>query len=192
MTVIRTYLCPGVPGHGQHELRYLHHPSVEADPLPRFCSACGFDTRGDEEAPLPLAVTSPPIQKSIKGVVDTMHRQMEGGAQFRADMMAEKFGMDSSETRSMLETDMRDNVREGDTTFISVSNEVTQVMQSAPGLTGFNGAAGSEFSAATGVGPAAGRHGNAARMQLRQQHAAFTAGAGHAGATSAEVPVVTR
>ncbi len=186
MTKIRVYACPGTETHPPHQFRYLHHPSVEADPLPRYCSVCSFDSQGED---MPAALTTPHLAKSIKGVVDTMHREMEAGAEFRAQMAQEQFGLDASEAALMKETNMKDNLRAGDTSFIEVNNPVSQVMAAAPGVTGFQGANGLGYSGAVSQGafPNAGAH---AAKSLRELHARNTQGAGHSGPVMSTLPAL--
>ena len=188
VTIARTYLCPGTDAHPAHQFRYLHHPNVDADPLPRFCGVCGFDSEGAEPE---QAVTAPHIAMPIKATVDNMYRAMEEGSEHRANMAMEQFGLNSSEVSMMKITDMKDNLRSGDTSDMSVNNSVSQTMQqieqARPGTVGFAGGANN------GVGYSQtghGNHGLRAMAQLRGQHAAFTGAAGHAGATTSSMPAL--
>lgn len=65
-------------------------------------------------------VTLPFISKAANKSPDVLNRVMEEGAQHRINMAAEATGLPASDFNSMKHTDMRDNVREGDTTFTPV------------------------------------------------------------------------
>jgi hypothetical protein len=125
MTKMRTYECPSCVG----RFEYLHHPNVQADPPPRFCPLCGFDTLADEALALTVPITSPHIQNSavVKGVDGAWQAEQEG-AKFRAELSGES---------SLSITDMKDNLRAGDITAIPVNNTVTQAMEQTPGQFGW-------------------------------------------------------
>jgi hypothetical protein len=185
----RTYECPGTAAHPPHQFTFLHHPSVAADPLPRYCGVCGYDSH--EEDGYDEALTSPHIGKSIKMTVDQMHRQMEDGAQFRADIAQEKFGLDSQDASIMKMTDMRDGLRMGDTSDAKLApSPVTQVMDAAPvGMFGFQGSAGLGYSGAVAEGPFP-NAGARTQAMVRQHHANFTATSGQVGATTSSMPAL--
>jgi hypothetical protein len=165
----------------------MHHPSVEADPVPRFCPRCGWDA--EDEPPEP-ALTTPHIALSIKSTVDTMHREMEAGAEFRANIAMDKFGLDAAEASAMKLGDMKDNLRMGDTSDVPVNNPVSQVMSAAPqGMFGFQGAAGLGYSGAVTEGPFP-NAGARAQSEVRRAHAEFTRAAGHVGATTSSMPAL--
>ena len=186
MTKIVTYVCPGKKPHPSHQFDHLHHPSVEASPLPRFCPTCGYDSQGKV---VQRALTAPHIQKPVKKATDDVYRGMEQGSEFRAQMAQEVGGLDAAEANALKITNMRDNARAGESSEIPVTNAVTQVMAAAPGVTGFQGANGLGYSGAVSTGPApnAGAHAQAA---LRRQHAAFTAGSGMTGTATSNVPAL--
>lgn len=188
MPKLRTYQCNGTPKHPPHVFTYLHHPSVEIDPLPRYCGVCGFDSEGEEPVE---TLSAPHIGKSIRGVVDTMHREMEQGAEHRANMAREHYGMDADDVRPMLETNMRDGLREGDTSEAKLApSPVTQIMETAPpGMFGFQGAQGVGYSGpvSEGMFPNAGAR---AQQAVRRRHSQFTRDAGQVGATSSDLPAV--
>jgi hypothetical protein len=186
MTKARTYACPGTARHAPHKFEYLHHPSVEADPLPRFCGICGHDSEADGEPG--EAVTAPHIARPIRKTVDDMHRQMEAGAEFRANIAREHHGMDAEDVANMKMTDMKDHLYPGDTSEVEVRNPVTEAMTIMPQqIVGMNTTAGMGFSTTVSQGPYPnmGAHTMAA---LRQQHARFTATAGQAGVTTSSLP----
>ena len=78
----KRYRCPACEG----IFVYDHHPSVEADPV-GFCPRCGFTQEMD------AALVAPHIGRPIAKTVDNLHRDMEDGEKFRADMAREKFGL---------------------------------------------------------------------------------------------------
>lgn len=187
MTIARVYQCPGTDQHDSHPFRYLHHPSVEADPVPRFCPICGYDTEGEEPDQV-LAL--PHIGKTIRSTVDTMYREMERGAEHRANVAMETHGMDASEAAGLRVTNLRDDAREGDTSDAPVNNEISRTIERAPeGIYGFQGAAGLGYSGAVSSGPAP-NAGLRTMTALRGQHAANLAGAGHAGAVTSSLPAL--
>jgi hypothetical protein len=185
----RRYRCPDCRG----EFNFDHHPSVEADPAPRFCPMCGFDTHADE--PLGTAVVAPHIATGTARSVDGSYRAVEEGSEFRAQM-AQEMGMDAEGANALKITDMVDRQREGDIAAVPVNNPVTQFMQHNPGSGGFTGgnnafpnpaAIAAQTSANVQSGPYP-NAGAAAMHRLREAHRQFTAGAGHAGATSSDTP----
>lgn len=189
MTIARTYQCPGTDRHPSHKFRYIHHPSVEADPLPRFCGICGFDSEGED---LEEALSMPHLAKTIGKTVDTMYRDMEAGAEHRANVAMEQFGMDASEASAMKITDMKDGMREGDTSDKPMVNDVTRIMESAPGVFGFQDAARVlGYSQVAHDTPVLAERNPGARTQaaLRRHHAQTTAH-GHAGGTTSTLPAL--
>lgn len=175
-----TYLCPDCNG----SFKQLIDRSCEQPP--RFCALCGFDTQSE----LQEGVSSPHLAKTIGKATDGMYRAMEEGAQFRADIARENFGLDAEQASALKMTNMKDNLREGDTSDMPVNNPVSQTMEAAPsGMFGFQGGAGLGYSGAVSQGPHpnAGAH---AQQAVRAQHAKFTTGAGHAGATVSNLPAL--
>jgi len=172
MPVMRTYQCPDCEGVFEH----LHMRSTEEPPA--FCPLCGAST-----AEVEPEVSSPHIAKSIGKVADQVYRDMEDGATQRANMAAEHLGVDASEMSAMKITDMKDNMREGDTANGVAANPVSTFMQQTGvgGMQSATNAAG--YAAATRVGAFAGA-GEAVRqgvVQGHQQRAAQVARAGHLG-----------
>ena len=167
----RRYACPEC----SRQFTYDHHPSVAADPLPRFCPHCGFDSQGEFET----ALSAPAIGRGMVQRTDNLQRAAEQGAEFRADIAREKFGLDA-DAAAMLK----------DTSAAPVNNAVTQHMAALPnGSVGFNPTNAAAYASAVSSGPYA--NAGARTMQgLRSQHQAFVAGAGHAGATSSELPAL--
>lgn len=161
---------------------------MEADPLPRYCAVCGFDSEGD--VGYDQALTTPHLGKSIRKTVDDMHRQMEDGAEHRANVAREQFGLDSDEVANMKMTDMKDNLHPGDTSAVEVKNPVTEIMAAAPqGTFGFQGAAGLGYSGPVAEGPFP-NAGARAQASLRKAHAQFTSASGMAGAATSSMPAL--
>ncbi len=187
MTKARLYACPGRHPHPAHQFRYLHHPSVEADPLPRFCATCGFDS--EEEEPEP-ALTAPHIALPIRTTVDNLHRDMESGADFRAAMAREQFGLDATDANSMKFGDMKDGLRMGDTSDVPVTNDITRIMEQAPpGMFGFQGGAGVGYSDSVATGPFP-NVGARTQKAVREAHVANTADPRHVGTKVSSLPAV--
>lgn len=178
-----TLLCPDCGG------TFRTYLDTATEPMPRYCALCGFDTQGGQA--LAEGVASPHLQRPIKNVVDHQYRDMEAGAEFRAEMAKEKFGLDTESANALKMTDMKDGLREGDTSNIPVNNEVSRQIDAAPQHFGFQGGAaqgmGYSASVPTGLFPNAGGR-TAAR--LRAGHAKMMGNAGHAGAVTSSAPAL--
>lgn len=160
------------------------------DPPPRYCPHCGHDSEAGEA--MAEGVSMPHIGRPIKGIVDRQYRQMEQGSIDRAQMAQEEFGLDTEAANAMKITDQKDGLREGDTSFVPVNNEVSRALdQAPPGQFGFQGGAaqGLGYSASVATGPLPNAGARTAAL-LRQQHAKFTSTAGHAGATTSSAPAL--
>jgi hypothetical protein len=127
----------------------------------------------------------------IRQTVDNLHRDMEDGEKFRANIAMEKFGLDSAEARAMVSTNSIDSLREGDISAIQVSNPVTQAMAAAPQAFGFQGghAQGAALSPIVqgGMYPNAGLR---ALQQVRESHPSMVASSGHMAASQSSVPAL--
>jgi len=175
-----TYQCPSCEG----AFRVLL--DLAREPPPRFCNLCGFDT----ESELPEGLAMPHLGKSIRGVVDKLNRDMEKGAEFRADIARAQFGLDAEDVSIMKQTNMKDGLRQGDTSNIEVKNDITRVMDMAPpGLVGFNGAAGLGYSDPVSSGPFP-NAGARAQALVRQMHAINTADPRHLGTKLSSIPAL--
>lgn len=126
MAVKKVYSCHGTDRHPPHLFGYLHYPDIERDPVPRFCGICGAD--GDAET-FAVQPSMPHIEKSIRRAGDATFRQMEGQAEERMDMAAEMTGLDRSEFNDLKITDIKDNLREGDTADVPVVNDVSRAIE---------------------------------------------------------------
>ena len=185
VTIQRVYACPGHGAHPAHHFTYLHHPSISLDPVPRFCPQCGYDT---EDAEPEQALALPHIGLSIKTTVDTMHRQMEDGAQFRADLASEKYGLDTADANAMKLGDMKDGLRAGDTSDVPVVNDITRVMEAAPpGVFGFQGDQGVVYSGSVSQGPYP-NMGARTQKAIREAHVSNTADSRQVGTRTSSMP----
>lgn len=178
----RCVSCSGV-------FEYDHHPSIAADPLPTDepCPHCGVMDFGSEPA-----VVAPHIAaRSIVRVVDSMHRDIEDGEKFRANLAMEKFGLDADEARAMVATNSLDNLRAGDVSAIPVNNDVTRAMAAAPQAYGFSGGAaqGAALSPQVQSGPYA-NAGARAMAQLRAIHPNMVASSGHVTVATSSLPAL--
>jgi hypothetical protein len=193
MTKAYTFACEGNPAHHNtilrmpHQFTHLAHPNLEADPVPRYCPKCGWDSEGEEPTP---ALTLPHIGKSIRGVVDTLHRDMEAGAEFRAQMAQEQFGLDAQDAAVMKLGDMKDGLRPGDTSDVPVNNDISRLMESAPpGYFGFQGGQGVGYSGPVSSGPFP-NMGARTQKAVREAHVQNTADPRHIGTKISSVPAL--
>lgn len=179
----KRYRCPQCSG----IFVYDHHPSIEADPLPdgAACPYCHFVAESD----YPAAVVAPHIAKPIRATVDNMHANMEAGAQFRADMARERFGLSEEEAKQLTETNSLDSLREGDTSNIPVVNDVTRAMDAAPQAFGWTGGAaqGAALSPSVQGGPFP-NAGLRALASVRAVHQQLVASTGHNAQVSTSLP----
>lgn len=172
--------CSGV-------FEYDHHPSIEADPLPTDepCPHCGVTT--DSEP----ALVAPHIGGTIQKVVDNMHRDMEDGEKFRADMMVEKFGLDRAEAHQIVTTNSADGLRAGDISAPTVANDVTRAIDANPQAYGWQGGAAQGMALSPAVQSGAFPNAGARAMaQLRAVHPHMVAASGHKAAVTSSLPAL--
>lgn len=112
MAIMRTYLCPDCKGQFDH----LHHPSDE--PPPDYCPLCGANVSGKRKKRLSRVVTAPAIKTVVSKSADQVYRQMEDSSNVRAQQAAEILGVHPSKLSNMKMTNMKDNLREGDMSYI--------------------------------------------------------------------------
>ena len=179
----KRYKCPSCSG----IFIYDHHPSIEADPLPddAACPHCHFVA----ESEYPAAIVAPHIGRQIKTTVDNMHRDMEDGAAFRANVAMERFGLSADEARQLTETNSLDNLREGDTSNIPVNNEVSRAIEANPNAFGWTG--GAAQGAALSPSVASGPYPNAglrALQAVRSVHPQLVASTGHTAVAQTSLP----
>lgn len=114
MAISRTYLCPDCNG----TFSFLHHPNDE--PPPDYCPLCGSDVSGKKKKKprLSRAVTSPAIRGPKTKATDGVYRGLENSAETRRQQAAELLGVPTSRLNGMKLTDMKDNLREGDMSYV--------------------------------------------------------------------------
>ena len=93
-------------------------------------------------------IPMPSLRSASMGANDKVYRDMEKGSEVRAQMAAEAAGVPVSEMSNLKITNMRDNVREGETYAMPVRNSVTQQMdliKARGGTVGFGAQQGAEW-----------------------------------------------
>lgn len=119
---------------------------------PTHCPICQEFIGVDETK----AVAAPMISYSSKRRPDMLYRDLEQKSEVRAQLAAEQLGVSVNEVSHLKTTDIKDGMREGDTAFIPVVNEVSKSMDQAPQHTGFSAGAaqlGIQASRGTNQGP---------------------------------------
>lgn len=136
----------------------------------------------------------PHLARPIAANVDGLYRSMEEGAEHRANLAMEHFGLDKDEASLMKMTNMKDGLIQGDTSEIEVSNTVTQIMSAAPpGLFGFQDRGqGLSYSQLAHDTPIAAERNPGARAQqeVRKAHARAMQNSGHAGEVTSSMPAL--
>ena len=137
-------------------------PTVEG---PEFCpnKTCGIAMHDDEDNV--IEIKAPFIRSHKMKAVDDVYRGMEKTSESRMYAAAEQAGVSASEMAGLKITNMRDNVKPGETYDVPVVNAVTQRMDEmkAKGMPiGFAGAEMKEFIAGAKAGP----HANAGAKTL--------------------------
>lgn len=104
----RTYACEACDG----QFTILKD---DRDPPPAHCACCGAST-GDDPEPI---LNFSRIGKAANQSLDKTYRAMESASIGRAEQAASDLGVSVSEVSDIKMTNMRDNLREGDTSFIA-------------------------------------------------------------------------
>ena len=105
-------------------------------PLPN----CDYEASESDDA----VICMPALRGAAMKANDKVYRDIEKGSEVRAQMAAEMAGVPVSEMSGLKVTNMRDNVREGETYAMPVANEVTKQMDTIRrngGSAGFDGKA---------------------------------------------------
>lgn len=104
----RTYACPFC----ENTFSFLHTVTkgVEDSP-PDYCVRCGAYV-GPEQEPIPMFGT---IGKAKNKSPDSVYRALESSSAARAQEAADMAGVPLSDMSHLKTTDMKDNLREGDT-----------------------------------------------------------------------------
>lgn len=139
-----------------------------ADGEPQRCPHCGYmyDNGVDDgviHMPNILSARSKSIESVARGVMD--------GSEVRAEIAAEMTGGSKEDFSALKVTNLNDG-RQSEYATKDVSNPVTQAMEAAPGITGFQPNAGLAYSGAvnTGPHPRAGARQATKLTMLHQQH----------------------
>lgn len=125
MALHRNYRCPYCQSYFWVTLQGRN------DPPPDDCPICRNTGTAPELPPKQFTAGAPALLKGAAKNVDTMYRQMEEGAQFRADMAQEKFGLDSESANELKLTDMRDDARAGETSVKPLTADQAAIMANA-------------------------------------------------------------
>ncbi len=126
MARLVTYKCPDCKG----EFDFLHHPSTE--PPPDECELCG-SYMGDDPRPAPVLHLN--VGKDKNKVGDKLYRDMEKATDARIEHAAEMTGASVTELSGMRMTNMKDNMRAGDQSSMSVTEAEKRLSVSAMGQT---------------------------------------------------------
>ena len=117
---------------------FVHVGDSYPDSCPRCHAYVGLNGKPE--------VTLPFLSSKANKSPDDLNRAMEEGAKHRAQMAAEITGQPVSDFSGMLHTNMRDNLREGDTSFVPV-----QLKEGMTAQFGNNGAPGIDPNIVNGV-----------------------------------------
>lgn len=135
--------------------------------FPEECPACETriaHDRDDDDVVVPF------IKSAATSANDALYRQMESASERRVEMAAQASGATVEEMAGLKITDLNSTRHAGDIAAVPVNNQVSQLIDSNPGIVGFQRDAGLGYSSTVSSGPFP----NAgARMQsvLREGHA---------------------
>jgi hypothetical protein len=115
-------------------------------------------------------VAMPFISSASRKGPDRLYREMEAKSEARAQMAADQLGVSVRDVGHLKTTDMKDNIRTGDTTFIPVANDVSRAMDADPRSSGFQSALGIQASQGTRVGPHPNAGTNFIHNELKPRH----------------------
>jgi len=114
--------------------------------MPDTCPICNsYIGSGDNDE-----VAAPNISYGSKRGPDRLYRDMEQKSELRAQMAAERTGMSASEVSHLKMTDMRDNMRTGDTAQLG---GLTPTQQAMANNSTFTPDMGVQLSRGTKTGP---------------------------------------
>ena len=172
MQKLRTFQCPDCSG--------KFSVWLEKDaPLPDFCMLC----KADMGEPIPLTgrlraggmlsaeesrrtPTSPLISKPQHQSLDRTYRMMESSSEARAKDAADMLGVSVSEVSDIKVTNMKDNIREGESSAMTPPVS-SPAIQPTPMV---NTSVGSATAAMTRQGPVAGAGNSFLDTQIRRNH----------------------
>lgn len=169
---LRTYECPDCEG--QFDFR-----RADEEPLPNFCPLCGQDMTGE---PTQVPGWNGATRTNRGRSADQVYRQLEDSSAARAAQVASDLGVPVSEVSHLKTTDMKDNLRQGDTSIVLPRPSAPQVPAPPAGMVPIpqNRHTGAAYAANTRAGPYAGA-GNAAVEGLRRNHGTNAAVAARRG-----------
>ena len=117
-------------------------------PLPTRCPLPGCDYVASREYD-DTVIHMPSLRGQATKNNDQLYRDIEKSSEVRAQMAADAAGVPVSEMASLKVTNMRDNVREGESYAMPVRNEVTRqmdLMKAKGGVAGFGATSGAEWA----------------------------------------------
>lgn len=122
-------------------------------PWPRVCPfpACHAEMGGDRDdgdVVMPFITSSQLAERTRAS--DNVYKQMEAGADVRAQMAASHLGVSAADVADIKITNLRDARNPGEIAAPPVVNDVSKIMDK--GVGGFQGQNGAEFAAGTKVG----------------------------------------
>jgi hypothetical protein len=143
-------------------------PDPSKNGFPTHCQVCGEEighNRADDDIVLPFIRTSQATKAT-----DKVYRDIEAGAEVRAQAAADELGVPVSEMSDLKINDLRPTTRHGDIAAPPLPPHLQN-------LGSFGQSQGAEFAASAHVGaePHAGAR---ARVSLQSHHAKLTGGAG--------------
>lgn len=140
----------------------------DTDPFPSFCQCCGTSMT---DAPIMLPSTFR-VGDWRNKTQDKVFRQMEASSIQRAKDAADMAGVPESEMAHLKITDMKDNLRTGDTSFVAPKSQVPMPSVPAQNIPLVAQSAGQATARlAMTQGAEAGPHGNMARERIVKGHA---------------------
>ncbi len=135
---------------------------------PEFCPHCRAPvSQGTDEIAMPF------IRSAKTKANDQLYRQMETASEQRAQEAASMLNVPVSDVADLKMTNMRDGMKQGDTAFIPVQNDVTRAMDN-PNMAQVQQQA-MAYAANTRVGPEVG-HANYTQTMITREHARRTQG----------------
>lgn len=117
----RTYACEACDG----QFTILKD---DRDPPPAHCACCGAAT-GDDPEPI---LNFSRIGKAQHKTLDSVYRNLESSSAARAQEAADMQGCSVADMSMIKVTNMKDNLREGDTSFIAPSPAPVQTYSPPP------------------------------------------------------------
>lgn len=125
-------------------------PTVEG---PEYCPSkeCGAYMRDDDEGNV-IEIAAPFIRSAKMKATDGVYTALEKTSEFRAEQAAQMAGVSASEMSSLKITNMRDNVKPGESYAPSIAAEQSR-LESAGAKVQFAGSNASEYSGAVMAGP---------------------------------------